>query len=499
MEFEKHAFISYAHDDNKPLSKNDKGWISNFHASLEIFITWKLGKKPRIWRDQKLQGSDIFSDEIVQQFPKTALLISVVTPCYINSEWCTREIKEFCNSAAHNIGIRIGNKSRILKVLKTPVERNKIPPEMEGTLGYEFYKLDENGPPIQFNKCFGEDAEKEFLKKVDDLAHEITGIIKLLDTSEADEPVKNTASSSLTKQKVTSIYVAQTSYDLNSERDLIIRELKAYGYNVFPDKNLSSEEEELGQEVAQYLDHCQLSVHLVGKLYGGIPDGPTQKSVNVLQNEIAALKSKATGLPRIIWMPHGLQFNDERQQEFVTLLNEDETTHYGADVIKGSIEDLKAALKDKIKQLENPVEKKEPTDDEKKVYLICDAQDRELTLPLRKYLISQNFEVTIPLFEGDPSAIREDHEENLRSCDALIIFYGKGDEAWKRSKVNELKKMNAYKRDKPLLGNYTYLAEPGTMDKRELVELDMPNVINGLEGFSPDIMRDFMKKVAQPA
>ncbi len=502
MNFEKHAFISYAHIDNKPISEDDEGWISDFHASLESLVSMKLGENVRIWRDNKLKGADIFSDEIVQQFPKTALLISVITPRYINSEWCVKEIREFYNSASQNLGVRIGNKSRILKVLKTPVERDKIPPEMEGSLGYEFYKLDENGRPKEFNKLFGGDAEQAYLNRVDDLAYDIQEIINLLVKSEAKEAAKGDAQPSLpATQNVTSVYVAQTSYDLASERDLIIRELKDHGYEVFPDKNLSIVEDEFTQEVAQYLDQCQLAIHLIGKSYGGIPDGPAQKSANALQNEIAAVKSKETGLPRIIWMPQHLQYNDERQQQFVTQINEDETAQFGADVIEGSIEDLKAALHDKIEQLENPADNKADTldDTERKIYLICDARDRELTLPLRKHLISQHFEVTIPLFEGDPAAIREDQEENLRTCDAVIVFYGKGDEAWKRSKLNELKKINAYKRTKPLLANYLYLAEPSTIDKVELVELDTPNVINGIAGFSADIMQDFMKKLAQPA
>ena len=132
MNFEKHAFISYAHIDNTPINNTEEGWISEFHASLDALVSMKLGENVRIWRDNKLKGSDIFSEEIVEQFPKTALLISVITPRYINSEWCTKEIREFYDSAAKNIGVRIGNKSRILKVLKTPVKKGKIPQKWKG-------------------------------------------------------------------------------------------------------------------------------------------------------------------------------------------------------------------------------------------------------------------------------------------------------------------------------------------------------------------------------
>ncbi len=496
MNFEKHAFISYAHIDNKPIRDDDEGWISNFHASLESMVSMKLGQNVSIWRDNKLTGMDMFSDEIVQQFPKTALLISVITPRYISSEWCTREIKEFYNCATLNMGVRIENKSRILKVIKTPVERTKIPQEMEGSLGYEFYRLDENGRPKEFNKVFGEEAEQAYLNLIDDLAYDIQEILNLLHKSDGEKSLPPGSKVALpATKKVTSVYVAGTSYDLSPERDQIVRELKDHGYTVFPDKNLSIVENEFKQEVVQYLEKCQLSVHLVGKSYGGIPDGPTQQSANILQNELAALQSKATGLQRIIWLPHGLQLDDERQQQFVTLLSENEAAHYGADLIEGTIEDLKTVLHDKINQLENPPESKTfDTDAEKKIYLICDARDREQTLPLRKYLIAQNFEVTIPLFEGDPTEIRTDQEENLRACDAVIVFYGKGDEFWKRSKISELKKMNSYKRTKPLLANFLYLASPDTIDKKELIELGTPHIINGLNGFSGDLMNDFIKK-----
>ena len=493
-----HAFISYAHIDNQPIRDDDEGWVSDFHTSLQSLVSMKLGENVRIWRDNKLKGVDIFSDEIVQQFPKTALLISVITPRYINSEWCTKEIKEFYQCAAQNIGVKIKNKSRILKVVKTPVDFEKIPSEMEDSLGYEFFKLDENGRPKEFNKIFGGEAEQAYLNRVDDLAYDIQEIIQLLGqpTDDSLAPAGNLTPSPPSEDTF-SVYVAQTSYDLSAERDRLIRELKDHGYAVYPDKPLSIVEKDIRQEVADFLSQCQLAIHLVGNSYGGIPDGPTEKSANVLQNEIAVAQSQDTDLPRIIWLPQSLRIEDQRQQQFVNLLNEDQQAHYGADVVAGSLEDLKAVVHDKIQQLNNPDEPPAVAQIEatKRVYLICDARDRGQTLPLRKYLIENNIEVTIPLFEGDPSAIRHDQEENLRHCDAVIIFYGEGDEYWKRSKENELKKINSYHRTKPLLGQFVYLAGPSSVDKEEMVVLGTRNVLDGLSGFSTDALQPFLHKV----
>jgi hypothetical protein len=111
-EFETHLFISYAHIDNQPLSPDQQGWVSRFHASLEAMLSMRLGRKALIWRDKKRAGNDVFADEIVAQFPKTALLISVLTPRYVESEWCTREVREFCDVASQTGGVIVSNKSR---------------------------------------------------------------------------------------------------------------------------------------------------------------------------------------------------------------------------------------------------------------------------------------------------------------------------------------------------------------------------------------------------
>ena len=41
---------------------------------------------------------------------------------------------------------------------------------------------------------------------------------------------------------------------------------------------------------------------------------------------------------------------------------------------------------------------------------------------------SQDFEVIHPVFDGDEAEVREYHEENLRNCDGVVIFYGAANE-----------------------------------------------------------------------
>jgi hypothetical protein len=78
MNFEQNLFISYAHIDDQPLTPGEKGWITRFHATLKAILSMRMGREAKIWRDEKLQGNDVFSDEIVAQFKKSAALISII-------------------------------------------------------------------------------------------------------------------------------------------------------------------------------------------------------------------------------------------------------------------------------------------------------------------------------------------------------------------------------------------------------------------------------------
>ena len=91
MDFEKDVFISYTHVDNDPDSVNEdaKGWISNFHTLLEKRLKKVVDKDFKVWIDENgLEGNSVFAKEILQQFPKLKVLVSILSPGYFKSKWC---------------------------------------------------------------------------------------------------------------------------------------------------------------------------------------------------------------------------------------------------------------------------------------------------------------------------------------------------------------------------------------------------------------------------
>jgi len=493
MEFQRHLFISYAHIDNVPLTEHQQGWITRFHGTLEAMLSMRIGRKAEIWRDSKLSGNDMFAAEIIEQFPKTELLISILTPRYAASEWCTRELQEFCKCAEKTGGLVVGNKSRVLKVVKLPVDdEGTLPQVMREALGYSFYEFNEQHVPLELDSAYGEEYTRKYNLKLAKLSFDVAQLIKTLEHPAAVTDSPKEASSTTPKLP---IYLAECSFDRRDAREALESELRFHCHPVFPDIQLPRSEEEYIAAVKGFLDQCEMSIHLVGAKCGVVPDGPSEKSGTVLQNELAIERYNKGGFRRIISLPEGTRSESAAQQAFIDRLLTDAELQAGADLITGDTEALKEVVRAALKILQKPEPPPPERQGSKLIYLICDELDRHATIPLRKFLKGRGWDVQIPLFEGDAASVRQNNHDLLAECDAVILFYGSGDEAWKRSMDNELKKARAFRSTKPMLARYIYLAEPTTECKTELIELEEPNLINGFQGLSDAEMTKFVAAV----
>ena len=474
--FDRHLFISYAHIDNQPLSPEQQGWVTRFHASLDTVLSTRMGRRAEIWRDAKLSGNDVFSDEILEQLPRAAILVSIISPRYVESEWCLREVREFVQAAERSSSLLVENKSRVIKVIKLPVDtEDTLPPVVKQVLGYSFFTIGDDQAPIELDPAYGEKLVQGYNLKIAKLAWDITQLVKKLETDSA-QPSSGTIGPA--------VYLSECSYDRRDSREALEAELRMHGYTVLPDAELPRDEDAYRAEVARHLQKCSLSVHLIGNLYGSVPDGPSQKSVVVVQNELAIAESRRRGLPRIIWVPKGTEPRSAEQQEFVRSLHTTAEAQFGADLITDDIEAVKTAVREALKRLQKPEApvRASAASSSKLIYVVCDARDRKETIPLRRLLQRAGFEVEIPVFSGDAATVRQANQELLAQCDAAVLFYGAGDEAWKRTVENDLRKALAYRQDKAPMIRFTYLAAPATEDKAELIDVQEPDLINGLRG-----------------
>ena len=132
----------------------------------------------------------------------------------------------------------------------------------------------------------------------------------------------------------------------------------------------------------------------------------------------------------------------------------------------------------------------------KSIYLTCDSRDLDAVPDLEDYLFDQGFEVIVPIFEGDESEIRLDHQENLKSCDAALIYYGSGNELWLRSKTRDLLKVAGFGRATPLNNKAVYIGSP-TNSRKDRFRSHDSVVIKGGEPFDPAVLNDFIQQINQ--
>jgi hypothetical protein len=510
MKFDKDIFISYAHLDDVPLDEGAKGWISDFHTLLETRLEQTIGHDILIWRDAKLTGNEVFAPEIESQLPALKIMVSIITPRYLGSDWCKREMGAFYRAALASGGISVGNKSRIFKIVKTPVDKDvieKLPDDIhrvfDEILDYKFYLQEPaTGKFRELSRSSWVDntIKQEYMNKLDDVVQDMANLIKQL----------NSKGGSVVEKK--KIYLAETSYDLQIYRDNLVRELDEANFTVLPDKNLPFVVDKFTNEVGAYIDQSVLSLHMISSTnYAAQPEG-VDKSIVILQNEIAAKKSETGKLKRLIWIPPataGTTSNEvlvAKQAAFVNELKSNPEFQTGADILVGPLEEFKQAIFDTIKRMEaeeearkavpaivNTIVATEGTS-VKFVYLICNQQDLDHTRDIEDHLTNNGFEILLPLFDGDSAQLRQAHLDNLKICDAVIVYYGTGNYRWLGSMKSDLMRMPALGREKPVAEKIIYIAGPADADKEKFKSNDI-DVANGLEGFKPELFSQFINNL----
>jgi hypothetical protein len=545
MQYDYDLFISYAHIDDLSPFGEEKGWIDLLHERLSVLLAQALGYEPRIWRDgHRLQGNDELGGAIGAGVTRSLLLVPVLSPRYVQSDWCNREMEAFhaAQGSAHAPGSP-AFRSRVFKVVKTPLPehlRECEPAHIRNLIGYQFYGEDESsGVLTEFSPA---PTDKQYWRTLHRLVSDIKQtLIELKHTPSAhpaptvDAPTAGAtthAAPTLTSTppdasaaKATThtpglanaaqaqaaapskfVYLAETTGDLAREREEVRDELRQRGYGVLPEHRLPLDERrQIEEAVRADLARCGLSVHMVGARYGSTPeDDPA--SVVQIQERLAAERGAADStFQRLLWTPPGLgtpalEVTDARQKSFVETLHTGLTA--GAELLQTTVEDLKTRAVEKLTASAKAQAAEAAAGSKrtklKQVYLICENRDREFVRPIKQYLFKEQFEV-ITWLEGDAGAERltEYHRKNLRECDAALIYFGSGDEPWVRKNLEDLEKAYGYGREDDWTASAVFVGQPPNEQKEDFLTHMVPYVIHNLSGFNPDDLSDFVRAVRE--
>jgi hypothetical protein len=554
MSFDYDIFISYGHVDDEDPAGDVKGWVDLLVERLPSVVVGYLGYKPRIWRDERsLRGNDLLQGAIGEGVSRSLLLVPIVSPRYVLSDWCRRELETFCAAQAQApaaAGVA-AFRSRIFKIVKTPLLlphlRDREPEQLRDLIGYPFYEM-EGDMPCEFSPDVVPAKDQRYWDALRRLAWDIANMLAALKQEASQQPGATTtqsaapAPSGLAAQtsatqtpapaaapqdasspaaasaavanasaakpvglamngagQSKTVYLAETTSDLARERDAVRDELRQRGHTVLPEQKLPLDSiDQLAEAVRRDLARASLSVHLVGARYGSTPEDDARSAARV-QIELADERGAADpSFQRLLWMPPGLstpalEVTDERQRSFVAGLQSRVTP--GAELLQTSVEDLKTRVVEKLTAKAAAPARGPSRSRLKQVYIICENRDRSLIRPIREYLFRENFEVITWQDEGAADKLMEYHRKNLRECDAALIYFGSGDEPWVRKNLEDLEKAYGYGREEDWTASAVYVGSPPNEQKEDFLTHMVPYVIRNFDSFDPADLRDFVAAV----
>jgi hypothetical protein len=549
MPFEYDIFISYGHLDDETSTDDLKGWVDLLVERLPAYMKGPLGYAPKVWRDERsLRGNDVLTGAIKEGIERSLILVPVITPRYVLSDWCRRELAMFFASQSPSGAGEVAFRSRVFKVVKTPLilphVRDKEPEQLRDMVGYSFYEMQDDMPVEFSHEAEPPSKDQRYWDTLRRLAWEITEMLgqlkpdgKMPDSLDrapattahvasaavVNVPVVNTpavsassVSSTASTQVVSSngngaspskiVYLAETTSDLSDEREQVRDELRQRGYGVLPEKQqkLPLEScEALTAAVRSDLERCCLSVHFIGAKYG-LPPEDDERSVVRIQEELAAeRRAAAPDFQRLLWTPREMppefltpdgELKDARQRAYVKELPG--RISEGSELLRTSVEELKTRVVEKLDPPKPPAHARPKRQEKfKQIYLICEDSDSDLVWPIKEYLFGENFEVITWLDNGKGDDLMEYHRKNLKECDAALIYFGWGDEPWVRKNLDDLDKAFGYGREDDWCASAVYVGAPASTQKKQFLTRMVPYVIRNFTEFKPEDLRDFVSDV----
>ncbi len=446
METNKNLIIIYSSKDEDTSLKTS--WVNNFHRFLELLLS-------RLLRNQiKIDLMEVNQLNLDRIYSTSTILIPVATEHLLQNSIFKEEIKKFHEKGINKGQNNISWSSRIFKVFRKPPKDHFLLDFLSNSLGYNFFHRDPlTNDVVQYNDYTSPESQKTFWMRLYDLAYDISKIQQELSSQESE---LHSIKEQINKEF---IYLSAVGSDLENDRSIIKRELQRSGFQVLPDNNIPDDIDAALRMVKNDISRCKMAIHLIGADPGKIKG--TNSSLLEIQMRLATellsneekMGSGQEPLPlgRIIWITPHREKISVKQKIYIENLKKDSEAIKKADLLESNIEELKGFISNKISVYQSTTaEKTQSKEDGKVIYLICNNSEVEKCEPIKDYLNSFGYQVITSDFEGSPNEVRNEHIENLKKCDATLVYYGGKNDNWMKSKLQDLSKSLGFEREKPL-------------------------------------------------
>jgi hypothetical protein len=451
-----HVFISYARDDDLP--PPDKPDRKGFAAFLDESLRYEfrnLGpERPTIWRDtRRISDGAQFTDEIEAGLEKASLLLVILSPNWLASPWCNRELETFARYHGPD-----GLRERIVVVSKRHIDADRRPLLLQGQTGFAFYVRNESPEEIVSDLDFfdrGEPRDDRYWKQVKALA---AHLLKRNPPAPRRSPYPPTGRT---------IFVAKPASDMRAGYDRIVAELQGKGHTVVPPP---TDEIPLNSAVAvidNALSGAEIAVHLLGEKAGAAPED--QLPMVRLQLARAKEIEGRARFHRVIWAPSLWTVQPDLAQPAHEVIrhpidvlakfdNQLPTDKVEGDSLSKFVDFLNQHLADIAPPPPPPPLPKTASD--VRLYLHHSLEDSEYALSLARALRQRQLEALLPAFDGPDAEIKSFNGKRLAECDAVILCWASASEVWVRAEASALQNWQELGRSKQFFYRAVVTAPP---------------------------------------
>lgn len=439
------TFLSYAHIDDLPVpgSSVSSGWVSAFHETLENEVQQRLGRRDvTLWKDDDLRYDQSLSQQLTENVRASAILVVMLSPGYLSSDWCRRERNAFLEA------IRARGDAPVIVIAKEPVPDEALPAELRDRKRFPFYGGSNNitfGHPLPNPD---NPTHAPFYVKILELSRAIADVLTKMSTASPapakpeqglpdhpPQPLLNSpptaGSSPLIGKRV---FLAEATDDLEEERDGVRAYLDQHGIEVLPAAGVyyPPEATAFREAVAKDLGASEVFVQLLSASRGKRPKDVPQGYPN-LQWELATNNSVGS-VPVLQWCNPSLDVSAIKDEHLGALLR-------SPTVRAESLVDFERAI---LSALTVPKAKSMAPSPS----LICvnvDNSDRHLAEQIQAILMRLKTEFILIRFGSSSPDNRELLERGLRECDGLIVVYGEAKDSWVARQLLECRKSRAFR------------------------------------------------------
>jgi hypothetical protein len=429
--FEHDIFISYAHVDN--LSHGGAtGWVDQFHEALDRKIATRVGRlgRVRIWRDQALDGSQVFDAALARRVERSAVFLALISVGYFESDYCRMELQSFGRHARQSpYGLQIGERRRMLNVRLTNLHHSRWPEELQGTTGFPFHDAKEEADAQRHDEARigeplmpGTDSYNTRLRELADATY------RLLDEFRTAQRVA--AEPSAPRRH---IYLADTADTLRELRDRLAADLTQKGRDVVTDIPPPYESAAHAAKAQASVEQAGLCVHLLDGLVGRSIQGEPDATYPRRQVELAL----GAATPQLVWVPPSLDVaavSSKTHREFLESLEQGTRADKRYDFVREPETRLVEVILDKLERLESSAMK--PVSGEPSSLLLdTHPKDQKMAWELGAYLVGRGLQPFIHPETNDPQTGIEAFEHQLAQVNTLVVFFGLVSRQWVEQRV----------------------------------------------------------------